>query len=67
LDIESSKNFELNLRRLVVEDALEETSYYQGTGMNCSWKKRVGPSKTWSVSLTLRLRRQENQKNPSKS
>jgi len=66
MDLESSKNFELSMKRLVIEDALDGTSYYQGTGMNFSWKKRVGPLKTWSVSLSLKLRRQENKKNALK-
>jgi 4-alpha-glucanotransferase len=64
LDIESSKNFELNMNRLLIEDAMDGTAYYQGTGLNISWKKRVGPFKTWSVTLSLKLRRQENKKTP---
>ena len=66
LDLESSKNFEMNMSRLIIDDTLSEEPSYQGTGMNISWRKRVGPLKTWSVSLNLKLQRQDGKKNAAK-
>lgn len=65
LELEASKLCDMRLTANEVFDTYSDSSIYQSTSAELSWRKRIASQKTWGVDVEFRLERIPRGVNPS--